>query len=143
MTRAWEPYLHASSAVHRLDPRLKLLCTVGTVLAASLVPSGEWAPLLALTGLLAGIVALSRLPLRPLLARTSLALPFVLLAALSVPFARPGLAVWSARVGPLTLTLTREGLLAMGGILARAWLSLWAATLLVATTPVPALQHAL
>ncbi len=143
MTHVWEPYLPGTSPIHRLDPRLKLIAALGTVMAASLVPTGQWWPLLALAALLAAALALSRLPLSALLARTMPALPFVLLAALSVPFARPGDTLWSPRLGPLTLSLTREGLLALSTILARAWLSLWAATLLVASTSLPALQQAL
>jgi len=143
VTTAWEPYLPGTSAIHRLDPRLKLLATFATVLVASLLPAGDWVAVAMLAVLLAAVAALSRLPLRHLLARTGVALPFVLLAALSVPFARQGLPLWTGRLGPLTLNLTREGLVAMGTILARAWVSLWAATLLVASTPLPALQHAL
>jgi len=143
VTGVWEPYLLGTSLIHQLDPRMKLIAAFGTVLTATLVPTGQWWPLLALAVLLAAAVALSRLPLSALLARTALALPFVLLAAASVPFARQGDPLWTAHLGPLTLSLTREGLLALGAILARAWLSLWAAMLLVASTSLPALQHAL
>jgi cobalt/nickel transport system permease protein len=143
VTRTWEPYLPGFGPIHRLDPRLKLLATLGTVLTATLVPAGDWASLVALALLVATAVALSRLSVSTLLGRTALALPFVLLATLSVPFARQGQPLWSAHVGPLALAITNEGLVACGSILARAWLSLWAATLLVATTPLPGLQHAL
>ncbi len=143
MPAFWEPYLPGSSIVHRLDPRLKIAAAFATILVASLVPAGRWWPLTALGGLVAAAVALARLPVRVMMARTALALPFVLLAALSVLWARQGEPIWSLPLGPLSLTVTREGLLALGTTLARAWISLWTAALLVATTPLPALQHAL
>ncbi len=143
MAHLWEPFLPGSSLVHQLDSRLKLLATLATVLVATLIPQGRWGGLLGLAMLLAMAVALSAVPLRKLVGRTALALPFVLLAALSVPFSREGQPLWVASLGPVTLTVTDAGLLAFLSILARAWLSLWAAALLVATTPLPALQQAL
>jgi len=139
----WEPYLQGTSLIHRLDPRLKLLAVLALVLCATLVPAGRWLSLVALALLLTVVLILSRLPLLAILRRTGIALPFVLLAALSVPFARQGVPLWAWHLGPVSLAITREGLLALGTILARAWLALWAGALLIATTPLPDLQHAL
>ncbi len=138
-----EPYLAGSSPVHRLDPRLKLLAALAYIVAVSALPDGAWRALAAFGLLAAGAVGLSGLPWATLLKRTGLALPFVGLIALSVPFVRAGEPLWALHWGPLALTLTREGLVAMATILARAWLAIWMSALLVAATPLPALLHAL
>lgn len=138
-----EPYLAGSSPVHRLDPRLKLLATLAYIVAVSTLPVGAWRALVAFGVLAAGVVGLSRLPWVTLLKRTGLALPFVGLIALSAPFVRAGEPLWALQWGPLSLTLTREGLVAMAAILSKAWLAIWMSALLVASTPLPALFQAL
>ncbi len=138
-----EPYLAGSSPVHGLDPRLKFVATVAYIVALSALPAGAWWALAALAALAMAAVGLSRLPWHVLLARTGLALPFVGLVALSVPFVRAGEPLWALQWGPLALTVTREGLVAMATILAKAWLAIWMSVLLVATTSLPALLQAL
>lgn len=138
-----EPYLAGNSLVHRLDPRLKLIGVLAYILVASALPHGAWVALAVLAALAAGVVALAHLPWHILLKRVGLALPFVGLVVLSVPFVRGGtpLIVW--QWGPVQGAITREGLAAMGEILTKAWLSLWMSVLLVATTPLPALAQGL
>lgn len=138
-----EPYMAGNSLVHRLDPRLKLLGALGYILVVSALPQGAWKALGALALLAAGVVALARLPIGALLKRVGLALPFVGLAALSVPFVREGMPLVSWEWGPVHVAITREGVMATGMILAKAWLSLWISVLLVATTPLPALFQGL
>ncbi len=138
-----EPYVRGSSPLHRLDPRLKVIGTVAFIALTAALPAPAWKSL-GLLALVAGAVhGAARLPFRLLWARVAPAMPFIALAALSVPFVRAGHTLWAAHWGPITLQVTREGLEALGTILAKGWLSIWMSVLLVASTPLPALQQAL
>ncbi|MFN3653667.1 MAG: energy-coupling factor ABC transporter permease [Armatimonadota bacterium] len=85
----------ATPAHAALDPRVKLLGTLGLVFTAVLLPAGQAGKLWLLLALALGWVTLSRVPARWLLGRALLLLPFVGLAALSAPQLReaggPGL----------------------------------------------------
>jgi cobalt/nickel transport system permease protein len=118
------------SSIHRADPRLKLVATVASILAITLVPVGGFAALgIAWAGLaLASTVA--RLgPLR--LSRGAfIAIPFMLVAVPLI-FTRPGDSIGT--IGPLTIS--EEGLVMFATIAAKSWLSVQAALLLAFTTP--------
>lgn len=128
-------YREGDSAVHRLDPRVKLVVTLAFVLAASLMAGGYWPGYALLAGLALGCVGVAAVPLRVALGRSLVAVPFALMAASSLPFARPGPPLFTLPLGPWRLTATTSGCLALAEVLVRAWLSVLAAGLLTATTP--------
>jgi len=136
-------YLSGASLVHRLDPRLKLLAVVAYVLAATSTPPGGWLALAALAGLALAAVLLARIPLMEALKRSSIALPFVGIIAVSVPFTHAGQVVWSWSVGGLRLTVTDAGLILFAMVVVKSWLSVMVSGLLVATTQFTDLVHAL
>lgn len=127
----------------RLDARTKVMLALGLLLGINLTPAQAWPAYLGYGLLLALAVLLARIPLRRMLARSLLALPFVLLAAAGVPFTREGTPVWTASLGKWQFTLTDTGLWRVGAILMRAWLSLGAAIILALTTPFAELARAL
>jgi len=138
-----EPYRRGSSPLHRLDPRLKVIGAVAFIVLTVALPAPAWGTLGLLALVASAVHGLARLPLRLLRARVASAMPFIALAALSVPFVRAGHILWAAHWGAISLQITREGLEALGAILAKGWLSLWMSALLVAVTPLPDLQRAL
>ena len=125
---AFDRYLEGASAVHRLDPRVKVLVTLAFILAVALLPVGAWAAYGLALLLLAATTAAARLSPVLVLRRALLGLPF-LLAAVTVLFTVPGRALWS---GPWGLELTDGGLIRFGSIVARSLLSVAAAVLLTA-----------
>jgi cobalt/nickel transport system permease protein len=128
-------YREGDSIVHRLDPRVKCLATLAFVVSASLMPAGYWPGYLGLLLLLLAAVAAASVPLRVAFGRSLVAIPFALMAALSLPFIRPGAPLLTLAVGPWRLTATAAGLEALAEVLVRSWLSVLAAGLLTATTP--------
>ena len=130
-------YRDGDSRLHRLDARVKFVATLGTIVALSLLPAGYWPGYLAVAAMVLAGVAGAGIPFAVALRRSAIALPFALMAAVSLPFTRPGAALWVLGVGPWRLVATREGLLALAALLGRAWLSLLAVGLLTATTPFP------
>jgi cobalt/nickel transport system permease protein len=127
-------YVHRESPLHRADARLKFLVTILFIVAVSLLPIGAFA---ALGIAWLGVVALSMVarlgPFRPA-RRAFLAAPF-LLAAFPLIFTRPENPLGTLMLGPLTLTISGEGLRQFATIAVKSWISVQAALLLAFTTP--------
>ena len=135
----FDRYLEGASAVHRLDPRVKVLVALGFILGVALLPDAAWMAYGAAALLIAAATVAARLSPGLVVRRSLLGLPF-LLAAVTVLFTVPGQALWS---GPWGLALTDAGLMRFGSIVARSLLSIAAAVLLTATTRFPDVLHAL
>ena len=133
---ALDSYRPGESAIHRLDPRVKLVLTTLFILIAALTPDRSWAAF----GLLGGLVLLtgllSRVGLGLIQKRSLVALPFTL-AALTVVFSTPGRPLLTASLPGGPWVVTDAGLLRFLSILLRSYLSVQAAVLLAATTPFP------
>lgn len=108
------------SPVHRLDPRAKIVGLIGLVVVAVTTPVGAWAAYSAHLGAVAALAAAARLPLRYVLRRMVVEVPFLLAAALLVVVRGPA-----------------EGL-TLG---ARVTTGVLAMLVLSSTTPFPALLH--
>ena len=123
---------HPRLRLEHLHPAGKVLACLALVIAAIALPPPAW-PRLAwpAAGLLVVWLA-ARLPLGLLLRRLALVLPFVVLAALSLPFLSYPEPHVVGHWGPLTLT--HEGLLTMAAALAKAFLCVLALSLLGAVT---------
>ena len=129
----FDRYLARASAIHRLDPRVKVVAVIAFIVAAALLPTGAWGVYAAAALLLLGVTIAARLSPWLVVRRSLLGLPF-LLAAVTILFTVPGRVVWA---GPFGLEMTDAGLARFLGIVARSLLSLAAAVLLTATTRVP------
>jgi cobalt/nickel transport system permease protein len=135
----FDRYLERQSAVHRLDPRVKVILTLAFIVSVALLPDGAWASYLVAFSLLMGLTLAAALSPWLVIKRSLVGLPF-LLAAVTVLFTIPGRVVW---VGPFGLELTDAGMVRFGSIVSRSLISLAAAVLLTATTRFPDLLHAL
>jgi len=135
-----ERYAERQSVLHRADARAKVPAAFLYILAITATREGDWRALaLLLLPVITGAFA-SRLGPWFVLRRTFLALPFVLVA-LPLAFTRPGDTVFTM---PLTgWTASADGLTAVTTILARSWIAVAVAALLVSTTTVVDLLRAL
>jgi cobalt/nickel transport system permease protein len=135
-------HIPRDSAIHRFDPRLKLVLAFGAIVAIALLPPGAWLSYgLVFAALVAGSAAARLGPWR-LLRGSWVVLPFAVVA-LPLLFTRPGEPLVTLDVGPFTLSVTREGLRDALSIAAKSWLSVQVALLLSFTTPFPSLIEAL
>ena len=134
-----------SSPVHRLEARLKAAGALVLILAAVLLPPERTWPFAAYLALLAGLLLLARLPLLPVLKRLAGLAPFVLTAAVLLPFSRPGDGTVSASLalGGWELRVYKAGLLASKAVLLKSLIAGASAVLLVCTTPFSGLLAAL
>lgn len=124
-------YVPGSGVVHRLPPHVKLVAVVtfALVVVATPVHAGwAWAAYAGFLVLVLAAAALARLTPRRLVRGLAVELPFVVFALL-LPFVSRG-----PRVEVAGLSLSESGLAAGGGLLAKATLSVLAATVLAATT---------
>lgn len=118
------------SPLHRADPRLKLVATVATILAITLVPIGGFVALaIAWLGLTVAST-IARLGALRLSRGAFVAAPF-LLVAVPLIFTRAGDPI--GNIGPLTIS--GEGLVMFATIATKSWLSVQCALLLTYTTP--------
>lgn len=138
----FDHYHRQITAVHRLDPRVKVVVVVAFIVSNALLPDGAWLAFAATAVLLWMAGRAAQLSAAFLLKRSLIVLPF-LLAAVTVLFTLPGTAVATMQLGNWTLTVSDAGLLRFVSILIRSWLSILAAIWLTATTPFPDLLHAL
>ncbi|MGY1838389.1 MULTISPECIES: cobalt ECF transporter T component CbiQ [unclassified Modestobacter] len=133
-------YVPGDSPVHRLEPHTKLVAVLTFALVVVLTPvHAGWAPLAYAAFLVLLLVVAAVAGVRPgrLLRGLVVEVPFVLFAVL-LPFVSRG-----PRTEVLGLSLSESGLAAGGSILAKATLSVLAATLLAATTEPRALLRGL
>ena len=138
---AFDQYHFRDSLIHKLDPRIKILVTVGFILSNALLPDGSWLAF-ALAWLFVLIINdASNVGLGFSLKRSFIALPFAVVAfsAIFSPLGNP-LAEWD--LGFITLVPTDFGLVRFFSIMIRSWISVQMAILLVATTQFPDLIHA-
>ncbi len=133
-------YAERDSPVHRADARAKVPAAFVYILAISATREGDWLAL-GLTALpVVAVVLASRLGPWFVVRRTFLALPFVLVV-IPLAFTRPGESVLTL---PLAgWTASEAGLLAVATILAKSWLSVVVAVVLVSSTRVTDILRAL
>ncbi|MBN1874846.1 MAG: cobalt ECF transporter T component CbiQ [Anaerolineae bacterium] len=133
-----DPYRPQNSLLHQLDPRVKLMLTLGFILTTALTPPGAWPIYILLCSIVIAAIVFSELGLRYVWTRALLVLPFSL-AALPILFTTEGTPLVSLAI----LTITWEGLENLLSIVLKSWLSVQAAILLTSSTPFPHLLAAM
>jgi cobalt/nickel transport system permease protein len=129
------------SPVHRLDPRVKLLCTLVFVVAVALLPARLQAGYAVAAGMVVAGLLAARLPWGFVLSRLLRLLPFVVLVGIFWPFSRGREVV--GRIDALGLTVYREGLVFGLALLLKGTLAILAVGWLVFSTPFHRLLSAL
>ena len=139
---AFDRYHHGHSLIHHLDPRVKVVVTIGFISSNALLPDGAWVAFALAWAFVLFANALSGLGIGFTFRRSFIALPFAL-AAITVLFSIPGEPLFTFRLLMSNLTITDAGLLRFVSIVIRSWLSVQLAILLVGTTEFPKIVHAL
>lgn len=125
-------HFHGHSVVHRAPAHLKILLLLGFVLTVVATPR-EWYPVFAgYLVVLLGVNVLARVPLRYLLPRMVIEVPFLLFAAL-IPFVAEGPKV-HVDLGGWELALSESGLVSAWGLAVKGTLGVLASLTLAATT---------
>ena len=130
-------YRDGQSVVHRLPAQTKIVALLVFVLAVVATPREVFWPFGVFALILLIVWRLARIPLRWILPRMLIEVPFVVLAVL-LPFAESG-----QRVEVAGLSLSVPGLYAAWGIVVKGTLGVAASLTLAATTPARELPLAL
>lgn len=88
--RGVEAVAAGSSAVHQLDPRVKIVAMIGLAVIAASTPAGAWAALSIYLLLVAVLVAAARLPVRHVAGRMLIEVPFLIAALVLMATAADG-----------------------------------------------------
>lgn len=128
-----------ASPWHHLTPRTRVICAVLFVCATALTPNGQWATWAIYTAGLAVLLGISRVPLSILLKRVAVEFVFVGAVLLGTLFREGGRVIWEWGI----LRITTDGLTVLGSVTLKVLLCLLMLNLLVLTTAIPALLHAL
>jgi cobalt/nickel transport system permease protein len=120
-----------NSALHRLDPRVKLVVTLGLILLIGLVPGGAFGAYIGLFALIMAGVLIARVPPVQVVARSLPALPFSLAAATLI-FTGPE--PYLASLPVTGWPISEPGLVQCVSIIFKSLISVQAAVLLIATT---------
>jgi cobalt/nickel transport system permease protein len=136
---AFGPLGDLAGPIHRLDARAKLIGLLTVTGVALSTPIGLWPVWIACAGVLVAVAAAARLPAAQLWRRARLVLPLVALVAVFVPFVRTGGGAHA--LGPLTVH--DAGLAVFATTTAKALIGTFAAVVLGATTPFPAVLRGL
>ncbi len=133
-----DPYLPRDSAIHALDPRIKLMLAIGFILCVALMPSGAWTAYALAFALMLAVILFSDLGVIAVLKKSALALPFVL-AALPLIFTAGGPAL--ATIGGVAISAS--GVARFVSIAVKSWVSLQMAIVLASSTSFPDLLLAM
>lgn len=138
-----DKYSRTESFLSHVDPRVKVISLLAFIVCVVSTDFRFYSTFTLYGLILAVLTFLSRIPFLELLRRMLVAAPFMLMTALFIPFME-GVAI--ARVlnfGPVSLVITREGLILFGNIIVKASFALLCAILMTATTRFPELLKAL
>ncbi len=130
-------YVHEHSPVHAAPPEAKVAAALLFVVAVAVTPPRAMWAFGVHAALLASALVVAKVPLRFFLVRLAGTLPFILFAFL-IPFVGSG-----ERIDLGWVTVSRDGLWAAWGIIAKATLGAGATIVLVATTEIPAILQGL
>lgn len=133
-----DPYQPRDSAIHALDPRIKLMLALAYILCVALMPSGAWMAYALAFALMLAVILLSDLGAANVLKKSVLALPFVL-AALPLLITAGGPALFN--IGGVAISAS--GAARFASIAVKSWLSLQMAIVLASSTSFPDLLLAM
>ncbi len=129
-----DPYHEGVSPIHTMDARVKLALAIAGIVAINLTPVQAWPAHVAYLCIVIAIVLIARVRLMGVLGRSTLALTFVLMAAIGAPFVHEGTPLIAIPILRGRLAITDVGALRFANVMVKAWLSALLAITLVTTT---------
>lgn len=128
---ARERFHQGTGLLYSADARVKLLVAVLFAFGVTLVPEGHWLAFGGFALFVVIVIALSHLPPMLVLGRSMLALPFVAVA-LPLVVTRDGSTLFHLPL--LGWSVSEEGVVAVGSIMAKSWLAVLTAVVLTSVT---------
>lgn len=129
-----DQYSDLDSFIHKLDPRTKFIASLAFVVFVVLTPVRNWQAFILYLCLIAGCLAISKLPPLYVLKRSLVIFPFVLVIAIFIPFFKQGEVAGSYNIWLWQVSVTYDGLLVLANVVTKAWICILSLILLSATT---------
>lgn len=129
-----DKYSDRDSLLHRLDPRVKIICLVGFIILMVLTPPQYFHVFGQYFLVVVALLAISRIPFWFFIKRSLIVIPFVIAIAFFIPFFKEGRTAFILDLWLFKLSVSYEGILIFWNVLAKAWLSIMVLILLSATT---------
>jgi cobalt/nickel transport system permease protein len=122
------------TAAHRFDARLKLIACLVYVIAVVTTPPSQWMVFCLYLGPILAVLFLAGLPLGKTLAKSTVVIPFTFIVAAFMPFFTEGRIVATFHIAWIQANVTQQGLVALGEVLCKSWLSVLGLVLLSSIT---------
>ncbi|OIO34633.1 MAG: cobalt ECF transporter T component CbiQ [Candidatus Omnitrophica bacterium CG1_02_40_15] len=129
-----DEYSDLDSLIHRLDPRVKLVTLVASLLFIISTRPTSFVTFVLYGILIFILIGLSKIPIGFIFKRSLVIIPFVLIIAIFIPFFKKGQVAGSYSFGSVHLTVTYEGLMVFWNVLVKAYLSILCMILLATST---------
>jgi len=138
-----DQYSDRDSFIHKLDPRTKFVTTLLFILVVVLTPPNQWPAFALYLIIIAILILLSTVPIRYILKRSLVIMPFVVMIAIFIPFFKEGEVAGSYNIWLWQVSVTYSGLQVLINIVIKAWLSILSLIMLTSTTKLPNLLNGL
>lgn len=136
-------YSSLDSAIHKTDPRLKILIALFFVLSIVLTNPGNLLEFALYGVIIVSLVVVSRVPPLFILKRSLIIIPFVVLISLFLLFDYTGGAISHPSLSSIELRGDYAGVVLFRGIVIKSYLAILVLVLLSSTTPFPSLLQGL
>lgn len=130
-----DKYSDIDSAVHRVDARVKAVCALGMIVAIVTTPVERWAAFGGYFAILATVFLAARIPVRHILARLVVVLPFVIVLGVVTPFVPHFSGEAGNPIGFLGLKYYAAGVAVLMSVAAKAVGGVLCVVALTSTTP--------
>ncbi|MBM3210976.1 cobalt ECF transporter T component CbiQ [Candidatus Poribacteria bacterium] len=129
-----DKYADIQSIIHRRDARIKVISLFACVISVIITKPDSYTTFVFYGILILALVLLSKIPIKYILKRSLVIIPFILAIAVFIPFLKEGETLWSYPMGPLKLKITYQGVTLFWNILIKAYLSALCMILLTSST---------
>jgi len=129
-----DQYSNLESVIHHRDPRIKLIAFFALVLFIVITPPESFMTFALYGTFIFILILLSKIPIKYVIKRSIIIIPFVLIIVVFTPFLKKGSILWDYQIGSIKIAITYEGLIMLWNVLIKAYLSLLSMILLMAST---------
>lgn len=129
-----DEYSQINSFIHRLDPRIKIIAFIAFIIFIIFTRPDSFMVFALYSALIAILILLSKIPVKFILKRSLVIIPFVLMISIFIPFIKEGEVAGGYSFGVLKLTITYSGLMIFWNVLIKAYLSALCMILLVSSS---------
>ena len=122
------------SYIHQIDPRIKIIGIFMLIFSIVLTRPDYFVSFLFYFLFMAILIFLSKIPIKFILKRSLVIVPFVLMVAVFIPFFKKGEIAGGYSFGTLRLSVTYDGLMIFWNVLIKSYLTVLAMIVLMAST---------